>query len=946
MAGMIMRKVLVACFFILAFALSSHAEPVRYWIEIGLTDEAGVPLAGASVQVYSPRENFIAQRATEDPTRAGTYHAGIDVDFTGGWTQYYELPYIIRATKGGYEELYRNLMFKRNEDLRKKFSFHMKRELAKGQEVHVQVRRSDNNNPIGDAAVMVCNQMGLTDTNGKVKLRFVEAVPDGRCNITIQQSFFDSLDGYNVRIKMYDDDAKDVYVTCRMKPRDNPSAGEGSCGPGSPSDHQMAQAPDMLKIRVTVKDKSDTALAIDKRPEVSGASVTLTTGSGSVVTGADKGNGVYEFTLDPIKDAGKNAMLKFAKQGFRTVTTVISGTQLTPGPQPVAVYMETDKKDELKEWADEIEAEFTKKRMVLSGACQKVDQAGKSVSEYHESLVWIAVGYKQFERLLSAASAECGHNKTLRGQAQGFIQAALSAESNLRVALDTANQKAAACRTKEDADVLETLWGSIRTLSWDVHLNAAKAEGLNNRIRNTIARAQALASRLDKADAQTPVPLAEFPKKAQEMVAGLKRLQSASFGGAYNEAATARKQLNDYGRSAVRSIASYPRNPALDRLKTIINSVLPDNRHPCDEEGMKDSLDKLIADWEKPAQSFSATIQQLRGKYPLCAGERAEDALIAQGQNAQNILIYVTSSDIQGRIQACRTGAVTTPKPEPAASAPKAKDDDGDGVPNDRDKCPGTPFGHPVDANGCSLLQKFSSGNMWIDAPDQVKPGQQLLSRANADPELAGMMRGLSGALIYRWYINDREMGKGTENYSYTVPGAYTYDRIIVSTKLFWFNAQNAKETFLKEARKRIAVKTPEPRETRVNGAPGANRISGEGKSPTKSFGRTDKEDLWVPFNFSFGAPAKLLGAKVRMKVWPLGGLTNTDELYLKGASGKTHSIYRDFNKLKQKEWNIVDVDVSGNQDIMAAIRAGRVEGCIQDDTDVDSVQLILMVEE
>ena len=69
-------------------------------------------------------------------------------------------------------------------------------------------------------------------------------------------------------------------------------------------------------------------------------------------------------------------------------------------------------------------------------------------------------------------------------------------------------------------------------------------------------------------------------------------------------------------------------------------------------------------------------------------------------------------------------------KPKPAAPAPRAApapppvvaaivDSDGDGVPDDRDKCPGTPRGAKVDANGCEL---DSDGDGVIDRLDKC-PG-------------------------------------------------------------------------------------------------------------------------------------------------------------------------------------------------------------------------------
>ncbi len=47
---------------------------------------------------------------------------------------------------------------------------------------------------------------------------------------------------------------------------------------------------------------------------------------------------------------------------------------------------------------------------------------------------------------------------------------------------------------------------------------------------------------------------------------------------------------------------------------------------------------------------------------------------------------------------------VAVPKPTPAPAVVVDGDDDGDGVLNSMDKCPNTPRGHKVDADGCSVL--------------------------------------------------------------------------------------------------------------------------------------------------------------------------------------------------------------------------------------------------
>jgi len=58
-----------------------------------------------------------------------------------------------------------------------------------------------------------------------------------------------------------------------------------------------------------------------------------------------------------------------------------------------------------------------------------------------------------------------------------------------------------------------------------------------------------------------------------------------------------------------------------------------------------------------------------------------------------------------------------------------SKDSDGDGVPDDKDQCPGTPAGAPVDANGCPL---YSDGDGVPDYLDKC-PGTPSGVKTDAD---------------------------------------------------------------------------------------------------------------------------------------------------------------------------------------------------------------------
>jgi hypothetical protein len=114
-----------------------------------------------------------------------------------------------------------------------------------------------------------------------------------------------------------------------------------------------------------------------------------------------------------------------------------------------------------------------------------------------------------------------------------------------------------------------------------------------------------------------------------------------------------------------------------------------------------------------------------------------------------------------------------------------------------------------------------------------------------------------------------------------------------------------------------------------------------EWSNPTRGFGDSDEVNYWIPFNFTIGDPEEIEKAYIFMKVKPIGNLIGTDTLTLKGASGKAYDVYTKFSDLEANTWNEPEgVDISGNEDIMAAIKTGKLEGMIQDDTAVSWVIL------
>jgi outer membrane protein OmpA-like peptidoglycan-associated protein len=84
--------------------------------------------------------------------------------------------------------------------------------------------------------------------------------------------------------------------------------------------------------------------------------------------------------------------------------------------------------------------------------------------------------------------------------------------------------------------------------------------------------------------------------------------------------------------------------------------------------------------------------------------------------------------------------APAPPKPAPAA-APAVLDSDGDGVPDSRDKCPNTPKGVRVNADGCWELK-----GVFFDTDKAVIKDPRVLDEAvtimKANPQITGEVHG------------------------------------------------------------------------------------------------------------------------------------------------------------------------------------------------------------
>jgi OOP family OmpA-OmpF porin len=90
--------------------------------------------------------------------------------------------------------------------------------------------------------------------------------------------------------------------------------------------------------------------------------------------------------------------------------------------------------------------------------------------------------------------------------------------------------------------------------------------------------------------------------------------------------------------------------------------------------------------------------------------------------------------------------AATEPEPDTGVVVPVAPvDSDGDGVPNDRDQCPGTPAGAKVDARGCEIVEfdnvyfGFDSAMLLATAKRMLDDSALVLKRhPDAKVDIAG----------------------------------------------------------------------------------------------------------------------------------------------------------------------------------------------------------------
>ncbi len=118
--------------------------------------------------------------------------------------------------------------------------------------------------------------------------------------------------------------------------------------------------------------------------------------------------------------------------------------------------------------------------------------------------------------------------------------------------------------------------------------------------------------------------------------------------------------------------------------------------------------------------------------------------------------------------------------PPKAAAAPVAAgvvDSDGDGVPDSRDKCPGTPKGVKVNAQGCWELK-----GVYFDTDKTVIKNPKVLDEAvailKANPRITGEVRGYTDSTASAEYNQKLSEGRAKAVRDYFIQQGIAAERI------------------------------------------------------------------------------------------------------------------------------------------------------------------------
>ncbi|MFC1515173.1 OmpA family protein [Thermodesulfobacteriota bacterium] len=205
----------------------------------------------------------------------------------------------------------------------------------------------------------------------------------------------------------------------------------------------------------------------------------------------------------------------------------------------------------------------------------------------------------------------------------------------------------------------------------------------------------------------------------------------------YGMTTYSRSEFNDALEAVQKGIGASPLARAIDAAGNDFESV----------EGRKALI--VVSDGKNTTGSAVAAAEALKQKfgdkiciYTVLVGDSPAGKSVMEGVAQAGGCGFSVNAD---QIYSSRDMADFVEKVFLARAVKKAelKDTDGDGVYDDRDKCPGTPKGAKVDARGCWVLDRVHfDTSKWDIKPDYASRLDEVVAVMKKNPDLKFEVRG------------------------------------------------------------------------------------------------------------------------------------------------------------------------------------------------------------
>lgn len=664
----ILTIVLLACLCPSAWA----ATP--YYVEIQLSDaDTGNPVKDALITFHVDRGTLTRDPAADEHRgKPGFYYANLSL-----WDDEKSVTYAVTITCTDYEKRTHFLTINRGDPTNKKLDLRIKRSLTKGQWIDVMVMSSEDNQPIGDASVSVGPEGDKTEDRpgerkGMVSLHVTSPGTGQKHTLSVSQGNYRPF-SMSIIVQIYGDERRQEY-TCCLKPRQISTAPDSNCTKGRLANCSGVTAQDKTKLVITVVDRGlpTARIDVDKRLPVPGASVTVIKASGdaSAPTGGD---GKVEFELDPQRDRNRDLTVTVNKgdKEYYPGMLPINAADVPTTPTILEKTIGLDRYDTVKETTDQETGKVGTACGEIQGACTALSNAKDMRDRYFREKDKLIAWIQSFDRKVGDASRECLSAPSLRAEIQGLAGTVNTRAAILKTRLQAVEARAAACATKADAQTLKSQWQELVTLSWEVHNKATEAFEKQAKLKGIITQANAVKARFDRddpSDQPVSVSLAGLPGKFSELHQSFKNEVNTVFQPAFNTVKAKRAACMSASNSAIGKIdALNVRNDSrIPEFKKKLKNLVPPAKNPCDEDDIKNKMDRDVNDIRQYIQAATDRVNELRAK-PLCAGQSTADDLIAQINASQAVLNDLRASTIPQKIQQCEGRAAIAPPPKPQA---------------------------------------------------------------------------------------------------------------------------------------------------------------------------------------------------------------------------------------------------------------------------------------